>query len=361
MIKNVKNEAGLRTYSGRMNNDFTKFYAVEDVTNETPEEFNYRETRQTAFYNVSGKVKKLSWQAGVRGEYSWININSESDADYYVLLPQFSLNQSLPKEQNLKLSYRKQIFRPSINSLNPFEIWTDSLHVRVGNPNLDPTIENRFELTYSKNFKSNYLSPKIYYRYTTNGIQDNTLVTGEGVTMITQDNVGRNMEYGVAVNGAFQILKRWRFNANFSVYNQIIRTDKAVAGHSKEEKASYRFNFSNIVTLPKDYTVFMFAYYGSPSISYQREFSRDLLVLFGAEKKFSEKFSADVMYNPFINDFMYNKVKTTTPGYAESWEGHVEVGQLFCFSVTYNFNRGNKINKINRSAEYERNEGSGGL
>lgn len=360
-IKGIKNEAGIRTLASLMENDFTKRYTVEEVENTNVDEFEYFESRQTAYYNLSGKIKKLNWQAGLRAEYSWLDINSVSNSDYAVLLPQVSLNHPFSKEQSVKFSYRKQIFRPSVNSLNPFETWTDSLHVRIGNPNLDAAIENRFELTYSRNFKANFISPKLYFRYTDNGIQDNTIVTDKGVTMITQDNVGKNMEYGVGINGAFQILKRWRFNANFSVFNQYFKTDKAVAGHSSEEMLSYRFNASNIVTLPKDYTLFMFANYGSPRISYQREFKRDLLMLVGAEKKFSEKLSVDVMYNPFIRNFMYSKIETTTPGYYETWEGHIDVNQLFCFSVTYNFNKGNKISKINRAVEYERNEGSGGL
>ena len=360
-VKNLKNDVGVRSYVAWMDNDFTKSYAIEDVPVETVEEFRYNEFRQTAYYNISGKVKKLSWQAGVRGEYTSININSTSNADYTVLLPQFSLNQSLAKEQSIKLTYRKQIFRPNIGSLNPFEVWTDSLHVRIGNPELDPAIENRFELSYSKNFKSNFISPKLYFRYTTNGIQDNTVVTDEGVTLITQDNVGKNMEYGLGINAAFQVMKRWRFNANVSVFNQYFRTDEAVAGHSKEEMASVRLNFSNIVTLPKDYTLFMFGNYGSPRISYQREFTRDFLMIFGAEKKISDKFKVDGFYNPFIKDFMYSKVETRTPGYYESWEGHVDANQLFCISLTYSFNKGNKIGKINRAVEYERTEGGGGL
>jgi hypothetical protein len=361
MVKNLRNEVGLRTYGAWMNNDYTNTYTIEGITEEETEEFRHRETRQTAYYNLSGKVRKFTWQAGVRGEYSWLDINSESTSDYAVLLPQVSLNQSLGKEQNLKFSWRKQIYRPSISSLNPFEEWTDSLHVRYGNPDLDPSLENRLELTYSKNFKSNYLSPKLYFRYTNNAIQDVTTVTDEGVTSITQENVGKNMEYGVGLNAAIQIMKRWRFNANVTVFKQIYQTDEAVSGHSSEEILSCRFNFSQIFTLPKDYTLFMFANYGSPSISYQREFSRDMLYLIGAEKKFNDKWSMDVFYNPFIRDFMYSKVITTTQDYRESWEGHVNATQLFSFSVTYNFNRGNKINKIDRSVEYEKEEGKGGL
>jgi ferric enterobactin receptor len=361
MLKNIKNEVGARTYGSWMGNEFTNTSTIEGVTNESEQKFNYRETRQTAYYNLSGKVKKLAWQAGVRGEYSWLEIDSETTTDYTVLLPQFSMSQSLAKEQTLKLTYRKQIYRPSASDMNPFEVWTDSLHMRTGNPNLDPAIENKIEFSYARNFKSNYISPKAYFRYTNNGIQDVTTVSDEGVTVITQDNIGKNVEYGVGVSGAFQILKHWRFNANIDVYNRIYRTDVATTGHSEEEMLSYRFNFSHIVTLPKDFTLFMFANYGSPNISYQREFSRDMLYLFGAEKKFSEKFSMDVFYNPFIKDFKYSKVITTAPGYFESWEGHVDAGQLFCFSITYSFNKGNKINKIDRSVEYERSQGKGGL
>jgi len=361
MLKNIKNEVGARTYGSWMGNEFTNTSTIEGVTNEFTQEFDYRETRQTAYYNLSGKIKKLAWQAGVRGEYSWLDIDSETTTDYAVLLPQFSLSQGLAKDQTLKLTYRKQIYRPSASDMNPFEVWTDSLHMRTGNPNLDPAIENKIEFAYSKNFKSNYVSPKAYFRYTNNGIQDVTTVSDEGVTVITQDNVGKNVEYGVGISGAFQILKHWRFNANIDVFNRVYQTDEATTGHSEEQMLSYRFNFSNIVTLPKDFTLFMFAYYGSPNISYQREFSRDMLYLFGAEKKFSEKFSMDVFYNPFIKDFKYSKVITTAPGYFESWEGHVDAGQLFCFSITYSFNKGNKINKIDRNVEYERSQGKGGL
>jgi ferric enterobactin receptor len=360
-IKNLKNEMGLRTFASWMGSDFTKQYTIEELGHEETDEFDYRETRQTAYYNVSGKINKFTWQAGLRGEYSSIEINSNSHSDYGVLLPQFSLNQSLPSNQSIKFTYRKQISRPSINSLNPFTTWSDSLHMEKGNPNLDPSIENRLELTYTKNFKANYLSPKIYMRYTTNGIQDNTYITDKGVTVITQENVGRNLEYGLAINGAFQVFKIWRINASVSAFDRTIKTDPAIAGHRYEEKLSYRFNCSNIFTLPKDYSLFVFADYGSPSVSYQRVQSRQLLVLFGGEKKFSDKLSLEAIYNPLIKDFMYQKVVTETPGYHESWEGHIDVTQLFCFTLTYNFNRGNKINKINRSAEYERTEGKGGM
>ncbi len=361
ILKNIKSDLGVRTYLSWMNNDFTNNFSTENISGETNDNFQYQENRQSAYYNISGKVKNLSWQMGLKGEYSAIVINDMSSSDYFVLLPQATMNQKLGKDQSIKLSYRKQIYRPNISSLNPFETWSDSLHLRIGNPDLKPTIENRFELSYSKNFKSNYISPKIYFRTTTNAIQDLTTINDKGVTVISQDNIGNNKEYGIGLNTALQLMKKWKFNTNFTLYDRIYSSNQQDGSDEKQEKMSYRFNFSNIVTLPKDFNFIIMGNYGSPSISYQRTFSRDLLVLFGVQKKISDRANIEGYYNPILRDFTYSKVVTRKPGYIETWAGEVEVFQLFGIEFTYNFNYGSKVKKINRSAEYEKEEGKGGM
>ena len=57
MLKNIKNEVGARTYGSWMGNEFTNTYTIEDVTNEQVDKFNYRETRQTAYYNLSARLR----------------------------------------------------------------------------------------------------------------------------------------------------------------------------------------------------------------------------------------------------------------------------------------------------------------
>lgn len=355
LFKGIKNDLGVATLTSWMDNQFLNSYnSGESITQD--EEFKYQENRPSAYYNLSGKVKKFSWQAGLRGEYSNLELNSESTSDYLVLLPQFNLSQGFNKEQSVKFSFRRQIFRPSAGNLNPFEVWSDSLHVRRGNPDLKPAIENRFELTYSKNFKSNFVSPKIYYRYTSNGIQDVSRITGEGITELVQDNVGKNSELGVSVNSTFQVFKPVKFNSNISVFNRIYETEGI-----RDEKISYRFNFSSIVSLPKNFNFTVFGNYGSPNITYQRVFSRDLLILVGLQKKIGEKMNIDMFYNPFIKDFKYMGIETTTSGYYETWEGHINVLHIFAIEFTYRFNYGKSIKKINRSAEYEKEEGRGSL
>ena len=360
-LKSIRNEMGLRSFASWTNNEFTDNHTIEDISYSADDKFQYLENRQTAYYNVSGQIKKFTWQLGIKGEYTYLDINQESSSDYYVLLPQVNLGRKFEKDQSMKFSYRKKIIRPSVNSLNPFEVWSDSLHVRQGNPDLEPALENRFELSYSKNFKSNYISPKLYLRYTQNRIQDITRITGDGITEITHGNVGKNMEYGIGLNAAIQIMKRWRFNGNISVFDRIYSSDLDPSMAHKQEKWSYRLNCSNIISLPKEYNIILVANYRSPNISYQRTFYRDALVFIAFQKNISKRASIEGFYNPLIKNFTYRRVITESQGYRDEWKGQVEVHHLFALEFNYRFNYGKKINQIKRSVEYEKGESKGGM
>jgi hypothetical protein len=358
-LKNVKNEVGARYYNQWMSNDFTDDYNVSGSEGEVFDNFKFTEIRQTGYYNLLGAFKEFKWQLGFRGEYSQLDINDTVMKDYFVFLPQVSVSRSFGEGNNVKLSFRRQIHRPSVHSLNPFTTWTDSLHVWTGNPDLDPALENKIELSYARNFKNNYISPKFYLRYTKDNIQDLSIINEEGITEITQANIGKDLEYGIGVNAAIQVLKRWRVNGNFALYNRVVGSEHALSRDEDNQKVSYRAGLTNIVMLPKEFAVFAFAYYNSPYVTYQREHSRDLLVIFGAEKTLWKKAKVEFFYNPFIKDFTYAEVKTRTQDYYEHWRGHLDVHHIYAIEFTYNFNYGGKIKKSNRRADYEVDEGGG--
>ena len=360
VLKKVKNEAGIRAYTHWMDNDYINGYTIEQSPTEVTDNFKYQETRQVAYYDISGAIKKWTWQVGVRAENSNIEIDETTSTGYFTLLPQFNINRSIKDNQSLKLSYRRKIYRPSIEQLNPFTTWIDSLHYRQGNPDLDAALENRFELTYSANLGSNYISPKIYLRFTENGIADISAITNDGITEIGQDNIGEFYEYGFAVNTALQVFKPLRMNGNFAIFNQQVSSNQNWTVDSKEEKMGYRVGLTNILILPKNYSIILIAFYNSPTINYQRVFSRDFLCLVGGEKTFSDKAKLEFFYNPFIKDFTYSQVETRAPGYHENWKGVVDVQHIFAIEFTYRFSIGGNVKKINRSTEFE-NEGGGGL
>ena len=361
VTENIKHEFGVREYKQWMDNQFVKSGSLEVVTGEVTDKFEYDEFRQVAYYNASGKVESLTWQAGIRGEYSDINIQDSSSTDYFVFLPQFSAGYKIGEGKNLKITYRRQIRRPSANNLNPFVTYYDSLHLKRGNPDLKPSYEHKFELSYSQNFGSNYISPKFYVSFVNDGIQEFSTIDDEGIETTSQANIGENIEYGVNLNAAIQITEKWKVNGNFSVFER--RIDEA-PGSSIEEnnrKVSYRANLNTVYSLPKDFNVFAFGQYGSPNIAYQREYSRDLLVLCGVSKNIKENWQVEAYYNPFIKTFMYNKAVTETPGYYSEWYGELNIHHIFGIEITYKFNYGGKIKKLKRDADYEKNESGGGI
>lgn len=357
-IKQTKHEAGLRLSELWMNNEFSNNVGPGGEEN-LVDEFNYLESRRAGYYNITGTLKSINWQAGLRGEYSNVELSDTLSVPYFELLPQISLSRGFDKGQTVKFSFRRKLNRPYIRDLNPFVTWTDSLHVRVGNPELRPALENRFELSYGKNFGNNYVSPKLYFRYTKDGIQDLSEITDDGVTVISRANIGQEMEYGLGLNAALQVFKIWRINAYGSVFNRIVESDHALSLDEGNQKVSWSAGGSSIVQLPKDFSVFVWTFYNSPNINYQREFYRDWLYIFGVEKQFSENAKLSVMYNPFIKEFTYTRVITQAPGYYEEWAGSVDALHLFSIEFTYNFNYGGKVNKINRSVEYEKSSGGG--
>lgn len=361
VTKNVKHEVGIREYKQWMDNQFVKSGSLEVVTGEITDKFEYTEHRQVAYYNASGKFDELTWQAGARGEYSDINIEDTSSTNYFVFLPQFSAGYKIADGKNIKLTYRRQIRRPSAYNLNPFVTYYDSIHVRKGNPDLKPSYEHKFELSYAQNFGNNYISPKLYVSFVNDGIQEFSTIDEDGVETTSQANIGKNIEYGVNLNAAIQITEKWKVNGNFSVFERRIDEAPGSSIEKNNHQVSYRANLNTVYSLPKEFNVFIFGQYASPNISYQREYSRDLLVLCGVSKNIKENWQIEAYYNPFIKNFMYRKSVTETPGYYNEWYGELNVSQLFGIEVTYKFNYGGKVKKLRRAAEYERDESGGGL
>ncbi len=344
----IKHETGYHGLYQWMKNEKT-LTAIDNV-----EEFKYNELRNVGYYSITGSIKKLTLQGGIRYENSIFQIPGEKDINFDIWLPQFKASYKINDAQNLKLSYRRQVYRPNIQDLNPFEIFIDSTMLRRGNPDMKPVIDNKTELSYSTNFKSNYISSSLYYTYTQNGIAEYSKIEND-ITVISQANILDRYEYGLSLNGAVQLHKRVRLNFYAAGFNRNIENDGV-----KDTKLSYRTNLTNIFILPKDFVVFAMMDYSSPNINYQRVIERDLLFIMGVEKNLSKRAKISGWYNPFITDFTYRKVSTVYGNNVENWYGSLYVKHVFAIEFTYSFNYGKKVKKINRSVEYEK-DGNGGV
>lgn len=261
------------------------------------------------------------------------------------------------KGQTLRLTARRRIARPNMAQMNPFENFADSLTINTGNPNLEPELINRAELQYAINFKSNYISPRIYAEYTTNSVQQTSYISTNGESVILPDNVGKRYVYGVSLTAAVNLTHWLRINAHGAIYN------RAISGEDnyRESLLSSRFSGSAVFTPWKDrpYSFSTITQYIGPRLGYKSETTRDVLFLVQADAGITDNFRATLVFNPLSQKFKYEATERHEENYYDYKEGRVDVSQLLMLTLSYNFSWGKSPKKLERSTEYETDGGNG--
>lgn len=142
-------------------------YERQDFETESFGITNLDYQRQTAstYLEFQAKLKKFDFILGSRAEnydisgitryYDQKNNNKLTEADLrpfnrFKLFPNASVQYNLMKQVYIAANYNKKISLPSISSLNPNNVIFQGPNTQVnGNPNLQPTIFNNYELKIS--------------------------------------------------------------------------------------------------------------------------------------------------------------------------------------------------------------------
>ncbi len=226
-------EMGYRGSLRFINNDFKveewngeEFEVFPGLTND----FNYDENIQAAYLLFGDKPGRISYQTGLRAEYSYVltqleTTGEENEQEYWNLFPTAHLTYELNPSNSLQLSYARRIRRPRFWWLNPFFSFADSRNIRRGNPNLQPEFTDAYELSHIKYWDNFNLSSSIYYRHTTRVVQRiQTLVEQDGqlITVSQPENLATEDAYGLEVIFSGDPLEWLNLNANFNFYRSII-------------------------------------------------------------------------------------------------------------------------------------------
>lgn len=112
--------------------------------------YNYIENVQASYVNYSSKKESLSYQIGLRYEFSKINVgnfelNSKYQKIYNNIFPSLSFYYSYNKKNILSLSFTKRITCPTYNQLNERPTYFNPYRQTVGNKYLHPTLTSSLE------------------------------------------------------------------------------------------------------------------------------------------------------------------------------------------------------------------------
>ena len=197
--------------------------------------FIYNEHTSAAYVNFGNEIKKFSYQAGLRTEYTNIltdqrTTSQQSKRDYIYLFPSAFVNYNLSDAQKVQVNYTRRINRPSVRSLNPFVDLSDPLNIRFGNPQLNPELINSLELSYLWNGKTTSINSSLFYRQTNNEITSYRTLRDDGITEQTSLNLNRSQNYGLEVVANQDITNWWKVNGTFTFFQRSIQGGANIPG-----------------------------------------------------------------------------------------------------------------------------------
>jgi len=252
-----------------------------------------------AIYGIYGNsIKKLKYQAGLRFEQAFTDskvalTDTNYNTAYSQFYPSLHFQYDLGKERELQFSYSRRVNRPSPRELNPYVDYSDSLNIETGNPALKPEFTTSLELGVMKYWKKSSLTSSVFYRHTTDLVEDISKMQDNGVTITMPQNISSSTSYGLELVGAANPAKWFRLNTNVSLYRSL--TD---AIPEMNIPASDQFSWSSRVNMNfipwKDGSFQLIGTYNSPTRS--------------AQEYRKSQYYADAS---FRQDFMKNKLSVS--------------------------------------------------
>lgn len=312
--------------------------------------FRYQEKNMAGYVSIA-KDFDTKWQTkfGVRYESTYVDGLTPSTGERN----KYNYGQWFPsafvaykEDKNAySISYSRRINRPDMDNLNPFRWYSNTNSYSSGNPLLQPSYINNYEISYTYN---NKLNASLFYLYLKNGFGQVSFQNGlenQGTYLNTYDNDS----FGLNVSYTDKILPWWEATAfasasltNSKIYN-IDATPKK--GHTLD------YSIRNTLTLNTAKTINFFVNF-SQSLPYKN-----------VNSYFHSFTNLDTGIKVSLMDKQLQLNASVTNIFAQYWKGDIYYannsqhfnnywdGRSFRLSVNYTF--GNKKIKEARSISFE--------
>ena len=263
---------------------------------------NYSRKTMAGYVEFQSSLKKFDFIIGTRAENYNIsgntNVANLIPFEQFRLFPNASVQYNFAKQIFVGVNYNKKISLPTTSSLNPNNTNYQNPNVNfAGNPQLQPTIFNNFEVEISAfdyafiNYNQSVATNQVINRVFSTG----NVVTNQNINIdqikIHSFNVGLPIPYMLFTKGLAETMK---FDFNPDKINFLY----AYAGYQKHQipavdaKGLWFFNFMSQILLPKEIK-FIAQYNGSTT--------GGNYFYFVANKSFSQSF--DISFSKkFLNN-----------------------------------------------------------
>jgi len=327
-----------------------------------------------AFYTQYGNKigEKFSYLLGLRYEGTRITIDQVTSGDfdkkeYHQLFPTVNLAFELSEDENITLGYNRRIRRPRSRFINPFPSRSSATNLFQGNPDLDPSTSNAYDIGYFKKFGKLSLTSSIYFQRAKDAFNfvaletDNYYIFETNQTVNINDpdfnqlnedydlipvikrtpiNLATNDRFGLEFTLTYRPTKKWNLNGNFNLFNSSTRGD--FEGQNFDaDNLSWFVRLNNKYTLPGNIDWQTRLFYRGPSETAQSKnkgiFSTDLAF---SKDLFNDK--ASIALN--VRD-VFNSRKRRSDNFTDTFNNYSEFQwrvRSFNLAFTYRFNQQNK-------------------
>ena len=236
-------EAGYKGSFGDLNNEyFVKNLDVVDTN--LSNTLEYKENINALYTSYGFKMSKFSYLFGLRWEDTNIQVNLLDTNDfntkkYNNLFPSAFISYEISDQSNFTASYSKRLSRPRGRFMNPAVNYSSNVNIFQGNPDLDPSLTDKYDIGYIKRWDKVTFTTSAYFEDTKDVFSFVRMPTGQvvtpegnvvtpapgetidGVPVIKSSpiNLGKEQKFGFEFTLNYTPFKWWKLNSNFNFYN----------------------------------------------------------------------------------------------------------------------------------------------
>ncbi|MBL3658443.1 outer membrane beta-barrel family protein [Fulvivirga sediminis] len=346
----IKNRSDLSAYK------MIRHVMVEDEAQSNI--FEYNENTEALYTSASKSINKWDFKLGLRIEFTQTEGNSltlskVNENNYYKLFPTAYVTFNANDVHSFSFDYGKRISRPGYSKLNPFRWYSNPYSYTEGNPFLQPSFVDNFELSHL--YKDN-LSTALYISLTDDGSDQITLANSDNNIQAT---VMRNFlqEYSIGWSqshtfGFKWIETYWQYDLNYTKIKSDLANTRA-----EQEGFNFYLELDNSFYLNANHTLLgeLNFWYSAPGVS-------------GIDK-ITESYAADIAFKSLclnkdlqlalvVTDIFKTDRRTINSvvnGLSQKYNNYYDNRRLK-FSASYRFgNRKLKNTQKRLSNEEERN------
>lgn len=265
--------AAIRDFSNireqyRFNSTTGNYELVPLISNK----YKYNDQVYAAYTTYTFKVKKWSYQLGLRAESSNYNgtlLNSKGadSANFKVayplsLFPSAFITYKINDKQDYQINYSRRVNRPNFFQLMPFPDYSDPQNINIGNAGLKPEFTNSFEMSWNNAYKkgANFLVTA-FFKYSTNLISRyvyrdiNALIPGDSAYFSTYINASDAYTYGLELTNKIPVYKWWEMTVNLNIFNSKINANVPGQPNLSQEQLSWFAKMNNTFKVAKSLSI----------------------------------------------------------------------------------------------------------